>query len=398
MREVKEQMFKKAFLTLMSLFIATMIYGEGRADQRETRVKDRRSSLERSEAWVLMEASTGAILMEKELHKPRPLASVTKMMLIYIVSEGLKNGTLHLDDQIKVSRWASQIGGQQVYLKEGEVFSLGDMMKAICISSANDACVAVAEHVAGDAFAFVDLMNEKAKELKMEHTTYYSVHGLPPSKDNEGEKDRSCAYDQALLARHLVDNKQVLQWTSTIEDTFRDGTFSLTNTNKLLRTFRGMDGLKTGHYANAGYNLVGTAKRGRLRFIAVLLGGETSSVRFHGVASLLSKGYRDYTMTLVAKGGLPFGDEIELSYGKVKAIRLVPEEDIVLLTKKGKEKAFKVTFEGPKKLTAPLKKDQEVGNFLVQSEEGFEQRVKAIVPQDVPKATLLERIRLWFEL
>ena len=243
-------------------------------------------------AGILIEADSGTVLFEKNPHLKAPPASMTKMMLILLVAERVRDGSLHWDDPITASAWASKIGGSQVYLKQGEVFPLSEMMQAIVIHSANDASVAVAEAVAGSSEAFVDLMNERAKQLGMNDTTYHSVHGLPPGKGQQ--PDISSAHDLATVARELVKFPDVMKWAGTKEAPFRNGAMTLTNTNRLVRETSWVDGLKTGYYREAGFNVTATGQRDGMRLIAVILGAPQKHDCFGEAGKLLNKGFADY--------------------------------------------------------------------------------------------------------
>lgn len=241
------------------------------------------------QAAILMEASTGHILHEEHAHKKRPPASLVKMMLMLLVVENVEAGHIGWTDSVKVSAAASRIGGAQVYLKQGEVFPLEELMKAIAIRSANDAAYAVAEYVSGSVQDFVKIMNERAGELNMADTHYYNVHGLPPRQDQEGNV--TSAYDCTLLARELLKYPKVLEWTSTQRTTFRNGNSVLKNTNALIGSFPGADGLKTGFSLSSGFNMVATAEREGTRLVAVVLGAPTSQIRFAEARQLLSNGF-----------------------------------------------------------------------------------------------------------
>src|SRR5258708_22888191 len=212
-----------------------------------------------AEACVL-EPVTGTIIFEVNDHQPWPTASLAKMMLMLIVAEKIHDGSLKLSDQVTTSRKAAQIGGSQVYLKEGETFSLDDMMKAVVVHSANDATVSVAEYIAGSTDAFVVMMNQKVAALGLKDTHYYNVHGLPPE---HGESpDVASAYDQAMLAREMLKYPDVLRWSSIDTAPFRGCTFVLRNTNHMVRAYPRCERIKTGHYNEAGFHVVATAKRG----------------------------------------------------------------------------------------------------------------------------------------
>lgn len=241
------------------------------------------------QAELLMEAKTGQVLLEENAHKTWKPASLVKMMLILLVAEHVEEGKIDWSDSVRVSAAASKMGGSQVYLKQGEVFPLEELMKAIAIGSANDASYAVGECVAGTAERFVEMMNERARQLGMHDTRYYNVHGLPAGR---GKKDNvTSAFDCAILARELLKHPKILEWTSTKTTTFRNGTLDLRNTNSLIGSFPGADGLKTGFFSSSGFNIVATAEREGRRFIAVVLGSPSSKLRFSEAKRLLTHGF-----------------------------------------------------------------------------------------------------------
>lgn len=354
------------------------------------------SAAPRYQAALLMEAETGQVLFAHELHKPWPMASLTKMMLMLLVAERLKEGKLQLTEPIPVSRRASQIGGSQVFLREGESFPLGELMKAIVIHSANDACVAVAEHLAGSTEGMVDLMNQRAAELEMMDSRYRSVHGLPPEPGQE--EDLSSAHDLAVLGRQLVRHPQILRWSSTMEDSFRDGKFQLLNTNKLLLRFPGVDGIKTGFYGKAGHNLVATAFRGGLRFIAVVLGGSTSAVRFSEAARLLSLGFNGYERVTAIRRGVPVGGPVQVIDGKRSSVQPVAAQDVVLFVPKRQGKKIVTEFiPVAPSLRAPISKGKRLGTVKISLDGQPRAEVAAIAAEEVPQSSLLWRllVKLW---
>lgn len=238
---------------------------------------------------VVTDAGGGQVLSEDRADQEGYPASMVKLMVLLLVQEKVDEGLLKLDDPIKVTAEAAGMGGSQVYLAEKEVFSVEDLLYALMIQSANDAAVALAQHIAGSKDAFVELMNARAKTLGMGHTTFHSVHGLPPG---EGQKpDVSTARDMATLARAVLQHPDLLRYTSTKERGFRDDTFIMRTHNKLLHTFEGCDGLKTGYFRAAGYSVAATARRGDRRVIVVVLGSKTKDTRNAKAAELLSKGF-----------------------------------------------------------------------------------------------------------
>ena len=342
------------------------------------------------EATLLMEADTGAILYEKDSHKQRAPASMVKLMLMLVVMEKVRAGELHLNDTITTSAHASKMGGSQVYLREGETFSLEEMMKAIVIASANDACVAVAEHIAGSVEGFLDLMNDRAKALNLTDSLFASVHGLPPSNGNP--PDLTSAHDMAVLARELIKYPEILHWGATKEDNLRDGKFILTNTNKLIYQFPGADGLKTGFHHGAGFNITATAQRDGVRLIAVVMGAPTSTVRFDEAKRLLAMGFNGYKKVVFIRKDAPVGPEIQVSGSTVRKVRAVAQEDLALIVKKGVEKQLVTDVQVPPNIDAPAHRGQVIGEVRVKQQDQILATTAAVVPEEIPQVGLIWRL------
>jgi serine-type D-Ala-D-Ala carboxypeptidase (penicillin-binding protein 5/6) len=342
------------------------------------------------ESAILMEAATGAILFEKDIHKQRAPASMVKMMLMLIVMEKLRAGELHLSDTITATAYASKMGGSQVYLRQGETFTLEEMLKAIAIASANDACVAIAEHISGTVEGFLVLMNERAKALSMDDTHFETVHGLPPS--NGEPSDLTSAYDMAIVARELTKYPEILTWSAMKEDSLRDGKFILTNTNKLVYQFPGVDGLKTGFHAQAGFNVTATAQRDGLRMIAVVMGAPSSTTRFDEAKRLLAMGFSSYRRVVVLRKDAPIGPEIKVSGSTLRRIRAVAQEDIAVVVKKGIEKQLVTDVQVPKDLSAPAHRGQVIGEVRIKHQDQILTRTAAVVPEEIPKVSLIWRL------
>ncbi|HUY27455.1 MAG TPA: D-alanyl-D-alanine carboxypeptidase family protein [Candidatus Binataceae bacterium] len=335
-----------------------------------------------AEACV-MEPTSGTVIFEKNDHQPWPTASLAKMMLMLIVAQKLHDGSLKPTDQIATSVKAAKMGGSQVYLKDGETFSLDDMMKAVVVHSANDASVAVAEYVAGSTEAFVTMMNQQAARLGMKDTHYYSVHGLPPGRGQNA--DVASAYDQALLARALLAYPDVLRWSSIDTAPFRNGTFVLRNTNHLVRTFQGCDGLKTGFYDKAGFNVVATARRGNLRLIAVVLGTPHKLTNFKEAAEMMAAGFREYEMHSVAAKGAQAPGAIAVTGGSVASIKPVFASDAtVFIRRDDSAKTVEVAYNLPPSIAAPLKAGQRIGTAEVTRDGKAVATVALVAPADVP--------------
>jgi D-alanyl-D-alanine carboxypeptidase (penicillin-binding protein 5/6) len=342
------------------------------------------------ESAILMEASTGRILIEDNIHKKWPPASMTKMMLMFIVMEEIKSGRVSLEDEITVSADASRIGGSQVYLKEGEVFTLEELMKAIAIHSANDACQAVAEHIAGSAEGFIELMNEYAKILNLKDTEYHSIHGLPPSKGEE--QDVTSAYDSAILARKLITYPKILEWTSTEETSFRDGKFILRNTNKLIGTFPGADGLKTGYTSKAGYNLTATAEREGVRFISVVMGAPTERARINESKRLLSIGFKLFQKKVMLKKDEVYPEEILIPNGRPDSIKPVAAQDLIVFVKRTELNKVQIELKPYPSLQAPIEKGQEIGEIIAKVAGENVGSVAAVTPEKIHEAGFLYKL------
>jgi D-alanyl-D-alanine carboxypeptidase (penicillin-binding protein 5/6) len=339
---------------------------------------------------VLIEAQTGQVLFEQDAHKQWPPASLTKMMLMLIVMEKVKQGAISLSEPIMVSAKASKIGGSQVYLKEGESFPLEELMKAIVIQSANDASEAVAERIGGSAEGFVNLMNQRAQAMGLKDTRYANVHGLPPEKGQAS--DVASAYDIALLARELVKYPEILKWSSTPKESFRDGRFVLENTNHLIGRFPGADGLKTGSYHEAGFNLAATAQRDGLRLISVTLGSPRPRIRFSEGARLLSMGFNDYQLLTVMKAGAAVPQEVKIKGGEVSAISPVLSRPAQVFVKRADAKEVKYSMQLNNQVWAPLKKGDKLGDLFVTLGNQQIGKFSLVSDHDINQSNIFKRL------
>jgi D-alanyl-D-alanine carboxypeptidase (penicillin-binding protein 5/6) len=344
-------------------------------------------SAETYRAAILVDAGSGTVLYERNPHLQAPPASMTKMMLMLIVAERVRDGSLRWDDPIVASAWASKIGGSQVYLKQGEVFPLSEMMQAIAIHSANDAAVAVAEALAGSSEAFVDLMNDRAKALGMHDTVYHSPHGLPPSKGQQA--DMSSAADLATLARELVRFPDIMKWAGTKEAPFRGGAMTLTNTNRLVRETGWVDGLKTGYYREAGFNVTATAKRGDMRLIAVILGAPQKHDCFAEAGRLLNKGFAEYTALIAVKQGDTVANDVAVKDGKPRFVRVVAGGNVSVLAKRGEKRNFSLELSLANTVEAPLRPNDRIGDVVVKDGNAVVGQVPALAAEPIEKQTSL---------
>lgn len=318
----------------------------------------------KAKSAVLMDGASGKILNEKNSHEKLPIASVTKVMSMLLVMEAVDSGKLSFEDKVSVSDYAAGMGGSQAYLEAGEEFTVTEMMKALAIHSSNDVTVSLAEKVSGSEESFVADMNRKAAELGMKDTQFLDCTGL-----NDG--GYSSAHDVAIMSRELVmKHPKVLKFTGTWQDTFRNGTFKLDNTNKLIRFYANTDGLKTGFTNKAGFNLTATTSRNNLRLIAVVLGEPDSNTRFAEARKLLDYGFANYERVALDKKGELVGNIIVKKGVKLQITAAYGSDTSVLVAKGEKGKIDKEVKLVPE-LTAPIVKDQKVGEIVykIDSEE-----------------------------
>ncbi len=342
-------------------------------------------------AAILVDRDSGQVLFAENEKEPWPPASMTKMMTLLLAMESVKAGEMSLDDPIPTSAWASKMGGSQVYLQEGEQFSLREMLEAITIASANDASVAVAERIAGTGEAFVERMNQRAAELGLAQSEFHTPHGLPPA---QGQKpDLMSATDLATLGRKLAEFPEIMEWAGKSEAPFRDGKLQMRNTNHLIRTYRGADGLKTGFYAAAGFEVTATATRDGLRLLAVVLGVPTKKGSFDEAAKLLSRGFAEYKAVEPVKAGQAVGAEISVSNGTEKAFKGEAAEGWRTVLPRADAQRLQVDVKVPTQVSAPVKKGQAVGEIVARSGERELRRIPVVAPRDIEATSWWSR---WF--
>lgn len=311
---------------------------------------------------VLMEAETGKVLYEKDSHNIRACASITKVMTLLLVFEAIDSGKISLEDNVTASAHASSMGGSDIWLEVGETMTVNEMIKATVVASANDAAVALAEFVAGSEDEFVYQMNEKAKALGMNDTVFKNCNGL----DEEGHL--TSAYDVALMSRELIKHKKIYDYTSIWIDYLRNGKTQLVNTNKLLKSYKGITGLKTGTTGQAGSCISATAQRDGLSLIAVVLGSATGADRFTDASKLLDYGFANYTMY---QPQLPenIPSSIDVLGGMQNTVNIVIDESNSILIKKGDEKNIKNEMSILENIEAPVEEGQKVGEIIYKLNE-----------------------------
>ena len=307
---------------------------------------------------ILMEESTGNILYESNPDERLPIASVTKVMTMLLIMEAVDSGKISLDDMVTVSENAMSYGGSTMFLETGEQLTVNDMLKGIAVASANDGCVAMAEHLAGSESAFVDMMNEKAKGLGMENTHFMNTNGL------DEDDHYSSARDVAIMSRELMKHETIFNYTSIWMDTLRGGKFQLANTNKLIRFYDGANGLKTGSTSKALCCLSAAAKRNDMQLIAVVLGAPTSAERFASAKSLLDYGFANYAVNTQ----ITAGDEVQkiaVEKGVDKEVGVVAGDSCSTLVKKGQEDNITKEIKIDETITAPIEAGQKIGTMTI---------------------------------
>ena len=336
-----------------------------------------------AESGILIEYSTGKILYSKKIDEKLAPASMTKIMTLLLIMEAVEEGKINLDNNIPISTNASSMGGSQVFLEPNTEMKAEELIKSIAIASANDSAVAMAEAISGTTANFVSRMNSRAKELGCKNTNFKNVHGL----DEEGHY--STAYDMSLIARELLKHEQILKYTSTYEAYLNkpNGTSTwMVNTNKLIKYYTGLDGLKTGFTKTAGYCLTSTAKRNDMRLISVVMKEPSSQVRNSETISLLNYGFSNYKIKTILKKDQNLGT-IEVQNGKKELADITILEDATNLESinDNKEYSFNIVTD---KVKAPLKKGDKVGTLELTEQGTIIKRLNIIVKENIPKANI----------
>ena len=361
-------------LSFFSMFFPVMVNAEN-----ET------SLAPKAKSAIMIEATTGDIIFEKNADEKLPPASMTKIMSMLLIIESIEKGVIAWDEMVTVSENASGMGGSQILLETGEEMSVEDLFKGIAIASGNDAVVALAEKIAGTEEMFVDMMNEKAKKLGLTNTNFKNPHGL------DEVNHYSTARDMSTMARELVKHKKVLEYTSIYETYLRENLDTkvwLVNTNKLVRFYDGIDGLKTGYTKGAGYCLTATAKKNNMRLIAVVMGEETSQLRNSEITSMMDYGYAQYSLEKLLDTDSILG-KVEVDKGINRYVEVVPKENITFLNRKvaaKKNATYKVKMDSVK---APVKVGDVVGTIYVYEEDDVIRKVPITVKESVDKIGII---------
>ncbi len=371
MRKIKKIVAAILATSMLFCFVLLPISAEGDSESAKVDMGlDCRSA-------ILMEATTGAVLYEMNADEALPPASVTKVMTLLLVMEAIADGRLRLEDTVTASAHACSMGGSQIYLKEGEQMSVEDLLKSVIIASANDAALALAEHIAGSETAFVEMMNEKAKQLGLKNTNFENTNGL----DDTVQNHVTSARDIAIMSRELIKHKKITEYSSIWMDTVRNGEFGLTNTNRLVRFYKGATGLKTGSTSKAKFCITATAERDGLSLICVIMAAPTRDIRNAAAASLLDWGFANYAVYKNQPeeidpprvlGGVK--SKCALEYGEFSCV--VKKSDLSNVT-------FETELE--ETLAAPIKKGERVGRVVYKLGETELGESPIVASEDVAK-------------
>lgn len=334
---------------------------------------------------IMIEASTGEILFQKNKDEKLAPASMTKMMSMLLIMEEIENGNLKWNEMITTSEKASSMGGSQIFLKVGEKMTVEDLLKGVAIASGNDAVVALAERVSGSEEQFVKRMNIRAKDLGLKNTNFINATGL--TADNH----YSSAYDMSLIAKELVKHEKILEFTSTYEDYLRKDTkspFWLVNTNRLVRFKEGVDGLKTGFTDEAGYCLTATMKKDNMRLITVVMKEENTSKRSADTTKMLDYGFNIYMVQTILDEKTTI-EKKKVELGKTLTTEIVPKENITILNKKSDDQKNITYKTNINKIIAPIKKGDKVGTIDIIEDNNIISTIDATVKEDISKANIL---------
>ena len=313
-------------------------------------------------SYVLMERSTGEVLLEHNAHERLRPASVTKVMTLLLIMEALDDGRIGWDDMVQTSAAAAAKGGSQIYLEENEQLPLEEMLKSIVVSSANDCACAMAEHIAGSEAAFVEMMNARAEQLGMTDTHFVNCTGL--DDESEAAEHLTTAYDIALMSRELLGHEAIKKYTTIWMDTVRDGQFGLSNTNKLVRFYDGTTGLKTGYTSAAGHCLSASAERNGMELIAVVLHCASSTDRFESAKALLNYGFSNYALVTPEPGELP---AVPVTLGTAAEITPVLADETPILIDKALAAGVETRVCVDESVTAPVEAGQTLGTLTITS-------------------------------
>ena len=377
---------KKIFLCLFFFFLAISFCLAEEENLPTNTTTNENKFADNAKSAIMIEASTGTILYEKNKDDKLPMASMTKMMTLLLIMEEIESGNLKWNEMITTSEHAASMGGSQIFLEVGEKMSVEDLVKGICIASGNDASVAMAERIGGTEEKFVSMMNKKAKELSLSNTHFENACGL------DSDNHYSSANDMSIIAKELVKHKKILEFSGTYEDYLRKNTeksFWLVNTNKLVRYYQGVDGLKTGYTKNAGYCITTTAERGNMRLITVVMGEPSSAIRNSETTTMLDYGFNTYeAQKIITKDSVISKQKVE--FGKKDSVELTPMEDYKVLKEKSSTNK-NITYQlSNNPIKAPVKVGDKVGKIKIIENNKTIQEIDVTVKENVNKMNIFK--------
>ena len=380
---MKKVILAVGFIFLLAFsFIITPINAVFATNEEDFEIK--------AKACYLIDYNTEEVLYKNNETQKLPVASIVKLMTILITIENLEAEKINLDDVVVASSKAASMGGSQVFIEEGGNYTIGDMLKSVIVSSANDASVVLAETIAGSEESFVQLMNERAKELGLTNTQYSNCTGLPASNQF------SCAKDIAILLKTVASHDLYHNYSTIWMDKLKhknDRETELVNTNKLIRYFKGCDGGKTGSTNEAGYCLAATAKRGEMRLIGVVLGASSGTERFSQTSNLLNYGFNNFENKKLVSKDYEVENQVQVFGGKKENIKLNVQNDMFLLTKKvDKSGSVTTKIELPKTIKAPIKKGDIIGKMYLIKDDQVVKSENIVSSEDIQKATFVDNI------
>ncbi|MFZ5647766.1 MAG: D-alanyl-D-alanine carboxypeptidase family protein [Bacillota bacterium] len=378
---------KMVRLIFVSALLLILLSSQAFAAPKQLKKTDENKDLleTTAESAVLIAADSGEILYSKNPDKSLPMASVTKLMTLLLAVEAVEHGKVKLEDRVSASENAWSMGGSQIYLEPGEEFTYREMLIAVAVGSANDASVAVAEHLEGTEEAFVTMMNERAKQLGCKNTNFVNCTGLP------AEGHHSSAMDLALIMRECIKHPLLMKLSNIYEYDLRGGEFKLWSTNKLLKWYKGVDAGKTGWTNEAKYCLASTCERDNLRLIAVIMATPEPKSHFRESIKLYNYGFARYKAVFLEDGN-KLVKTVKVDKGDVEDLGLLTGKKVVVTVRKGEEKGYQGRVEAPERVTAPVKRGQKLGDYVVTKNDNEVMRIPLLADKDVNKRSFIQQI------
>ncbi|WP_044747943.1 D-alanyl-D-alanine carboxypeptidase family protein [Bacillus alveayuensis] len=386
---------KRLFISVI-MFTFLFMFTISAGIQAEEKAKTNVELANEARSAILIERDTGTVLYEKNAHEKLPPASMTKIMTMLLIMEAIDKGELTLTEKVRTSEYAASMGGSQIFLEPGEEMTVDELLKGIAIGSGNDASVAMAERIAGSEEAFVDMMNNKAKELGLKNTLFKNSTGLP------AKEHYSSAYDMAMIAKELLKYEQITKYTGKYEDYLRENTdkkFWLVNTNRLVKFYPGVDGVKTGFTNEAKYCLTATAKKDNMRVIAVVFGASTPKERNAQITKMLDYAFSQYKTHPIYERNVVIS-KAKVSKGKLNEVDIVTSEPVSVLTKKGVSiKEIEKVIKVKENIKAPIKEGEQLGTLVLKQNGKVILKSPLVAKENVEQASwwdLFKRTFGWF--